>query len=93
MAVVVGVSADSIESHQKFREKFGLPFPLLSDPDKTVIKAYRAFGEKNMYGKLVPGIIRSTFIVSPEGKIVRSWTKVSAKGHVAEVIAELKKLK
>jgi len=93
MAVVVGVSADPIESHERFQKKFGLPFPLLSDTGKTVIKAYRVFGEKNMYGKLVPGIIRSTFIVSPDGKILRAWTKVSAKGHVADVIRELKALK
>jgi thioredoxin-dependent peroxiredoxin len=93
IAVVVGVSADTIESHQKFAKKFGLPFPLLSDPDKKIIIAYRAFGEKNLYGKLVPGIIRSTFIISPDKKIVKSWSRVSAKGHVAEVIVELKKLK
>jgi thioredoxin-dependent peroxiredoxin len=93
IAVVVGVSADTIESHQKFARKYGLPFPLLSDPDKKVIIAYRAFGQKSLYGKLVPGIIRSTFIISTDKKIVKAWSQVSAKGHVADVLAELKKMK
>jgi peroxiredoxin Q/BCP len=93
IAVVVGVSSDTIDSHKKFAKKYGLPFPLLSDPDKKVIQAYRAFGQKSLYGKLVQGIIRSTFIISPDKKIIRSWSQVSAKGHVADVIAELKKIK
>ncbi len=93
IATVVGVSADSIESHKKFQKKYGLPFPLLSDPDKKIIKAYKAFGKKNMYGRIIQGIMRSTFIVGQQGKILKQWHKISAKGHVAEVIDELKKMK
>ncbi len=89
-AVVIGVSADSAESHQRFASKFDLPFELLSDQDKSVIEAYGAWGEKNMYGKKIMGIIRSTFIIDTRGMIVKQYRAVKVKGHVDEVLEELK---
>ena len=91
-AVVLGVSKDSLASHGKFASKFGLAFPLLSDPDGKVLEAYGAWGEKSMYGKKMMGIIRSTAVIGPDGKIVRHWPKVSVKGHVAEVLDTVKAL-
>ena len=91
-AVVAGVSPDSINSHKKFKEKYNLNFYLLSDPDKKVLQAYDAYGEKKMYGKITKGVIRSTYIISPEGKIVKKWKNVKAKGHVSKVIQELQTL-
>lgn len=91
-AVVAGVSPDSVNSHKKFKEKYDLNFYLLSDPDKKVLQAYDAYGEKKMYGKTTVGVIRSTYIISPEGKIIKKWKNVKAKGHVAKVIEELQKL-
>ncbi len=91
-AIVVGVSPDSIESHKKFREKYNLNFYLLSDPEKQVLQSYDAYGEKKMYGKTTVGVIRSTYIISPEGKIVKKWRNVKAKGHVPKVVEELEKL-
>ncbi len=85
-AVVLGVSKDSLASHGKFAGKFGLQFPLLSDPDGKVLEAYGAWGEKSMYGKKMMGIIRSTVVIGPDGKVVRHWPKVSVKGHAAEVL-------
>lgn len=85
-ALVVGVSPDSLASHQKFRSKHDLNYILLSDPDKKVMADYGAFGEKKMYGKLIKGVIRSTFIISPDGKIKKAWHKVRAKGHVDQVL-------
>ena len=76
-AVVLGVSKDSIPSHCNFRDKYQLNFPLLSDPDLTVHKAFGAYGEKNMYGKKVLGTIRSTFIVDPKGKVCLLYTSPS----------------
>jgi peroxiredoxin Q/BCP len=86
---VVGVSPDSINSHRKFKEKYGLNFPLLSDPDKKVAEAYGAYGEKKMYGKVTKGIIRSTFLIDEEGRIKKAWYNVKAKGHVEKIIREL----
>jgi peroxiredoxin Q/BCP len=88
-AAVVGVSKDSIKSHCTFRDKFALKFPLLSDPDLTVHKAYGAFGEKTMYGKKVEGVIRSTFLIGPDGKLARVWRSVKVDGHVAKVLEAL----
>lgn len=88
-ARVFGVSADSIRAHQSFVAKFGLPFALLSDPDKQVIAAYGAWGKKVMYGKEMEGIIRSTFLIDRDGKIARAWPKVSVKGHADEVMQAL----
>ena len=91
-ARVLGVSKDSLASHAKFREKHGLNFPLLSDPGGTMIEAYGAWGEKVLYGKRSMGIIRSTVILDPKGKVVAHFPKVKVKGHVDEVIARLEEL-
>ncbi|WP_394822373.1 peroxiredoxin [Pendulispora albinea] len=92
-AAVVGVSKDSLKSHASFREKYGLSFPLLSDPDLVVQKAYGAYGEKNMYGKKVMGTIRSTFIIDGKGKIVRVFPNVKVDGHAEAVLDAIKELK
>ncbi|HXI10902.1 MAG TPA: peroxiredoxin, partial [Thermodesulfobacteriota bacterium] len=75
-AVVLGVSPDSVKSHQGFRDKHGLGFPLLSDPEKKTAAAYGAYGEKKMYGKTVMGIIRSTFVIDPAGRVKALWRGV-----------------
>ena len=92
-ATVIGVSKDSIASHCKFRDKYKLSFPLLSDPDGKVLEAYGAWGDKVMYGKKMKGIIRSTVVIDRAGKVAKHWPKVSVKGHVAEVVAAVKALK
>jgi peroxiredoxin Q/BCP len=86
---VVGVSRDGLPALQKFKKKYDLPFPLLSDPDHTVQEKYGAWGKKNMYGKITEGTIRSTVIVGPDGKVVRHFPKVKVEGHAQEVIAAL----
>jgi peroxiredoxin Q/BCP len=88
-AVVLGVSKDSIASHCKFRDKYDLNFPLLSDPDGEVLEKYGAWGEKVMYGKKMMGIIRSTFVIGPDGKIKKIFPKVKVDGHAEEVLAAL----
>jgi peroxiredoxin Q/BCP len=88
-AVVLGVSPDGVASHRKFKEKFSLPFPLLADPDHAVAEAYGAWGEKSMYGRKYQGILRTTFLIGGDGKIVRVFEKVKPKGHAAEVLAAL----
>ena len=88
-ATVAGVSKDSIKSHCGFRDKYGIGFPLLSDPDLAVHRAYGAYGEKTMYGKKVMGTIRSTFLISPDGKIARAWRGVKVDGHVDAVLGAL----
>ncbi|MGC9342303.1 MAG: thioredoxin-dependent thiol peroxidase [Bacteroidales bacterium] len=82
---VVGVSADSEKSHQNFSSKYDLPFPLLSDPDKEVIKAYGAWGEKSMYGKKYEGIIRMTFVISEDGFVEKIIEKVKTKDHSRQI--------
>jgi thioredoxin-dependent peroxiredoxin len=89
-AVVVGVSKDSIASHGKFRDKFQLSFPLLSDSDGKMLEAYDAWGEKSMYGKKMMGIIRSTVIINGDGIVTKHFAKVSVKGHVDAVLAAIK---
>jgi peroxiredoxin Q/BCP len=84
-AVVLGVSSDSAASHVKFREKFGLNFPLLSDPEHAVAEAYGVWKEKSMYGKKFWGIERSTFIIDERGVVREAWRKVSPKGHAERV--------
>jgi peroxiredoxin Q/BCP len=91
-AVVLGVSKDSIASHGKFRDKFGLAFPLLSDPDGKVMQSYGAWGDKVMYGKKLKGIIRSTVLIGRDGKVKQHWPKVSVKGHVAAVLEAIRAL-
>ena len=85
-AVVLGVSRDSVKSHCGFRDKYDLNFPLLSDPDGKVIRAYGAWGEKNMYGKKSEGIIRTTVVIGPDGKVSRVFPKVKVDGHVDKVL-------
>jgi len=87
--VVLGISPDKPEKLAKFRERDGLTFPLLSDPDKSVLTAYGAFGEKKLYGKVVTGVIRSTFVISPTGVIEHAFTNVRATGHVAKLMRDL----
>jgi thioredoxin-dependent peroxiredoxin len=90
-AVVLGVSADSGESHRKFAAKHKLPFTLLSDPDRTVMEKYGAFGEKMMYGKKTRGVIRSTVWIGPDGKVRNHWARVSdAAKHPEAVLAAIK---
>ena len=86
---VVGISPDKPESLAKFRDDHNLNFPLLSDPDKSVMTAYDAFGEKKNYGKVVQGVIRSTFLVEPDGTIGQTHYNVKATGHVARVMKGL----
>ncbi len=83
---VVGISPDGAEKHTRFREKYQLDLPLLSDPDKSVMESYGAFGEKMMYGKQVLGVIRSTFLIDEKGTIERAWYSVKADGHAAKVL-------
>jgi thioredoxin-dependent peroxiredoxin len=91
-AVVLGVSKDSIASHCKFRDKYSLNFPLLTDPEGKVLEAYGAWGEKVLYGKKSKGIIRSTVLIGKDGKVVKHWPKVTVKGHVDDVLAAVKEL-
>jgi peroxiredoxin Q/BCP len=88
-ADVWGVSPDGATSHRKFREKFNLPFTLLSDEDHAVAEAYGAWTLRSNYGREYMGIQRSSFLVDPEGRLARSWPKVKADGHAAEVLAAL----
>ncbi|MBF0466419.1 MAG: peroxiredoxin [Nitrospirae bacterium] len=90
-ALVFGVSRDSIASHIKFKEKHGLNFPLLSDPDHKVLELYGAWGEKTMYGKPVISTIRTTVLIDKDGTIKKVWNNVKVKGHVDEVLAELER--
>jgi len=86
---VIGISPDKPAKLAKFRDAEGLTFPLVSDPDKTVLSEYGAFGEKQMYGKTVTGVIRSTFVIDPEGKIEHALYNVRATGHVAKLRKDL----
>jgi thioredoxin-dependent peroxiredoxin len=88
-AAVVGVSKDQVPALEKFRAKYKLPFPLLSDPDLKVQKAYGAWGKKNMYGKMVEGTIRSTVVIGPDGKVVKHFPKVKVDGHADKVLEAL----
>jgi peroxiredoxin Q/BCP len=91
-AVLYGVSKDSIASHCKFRDKYSLSFPLLTDPDGKMIEAYDAWGDKVMAGRKYKGILRSTVIIDSAGKVHKHWPKVSVKGHAADVLAAVKAL-
>ena len=91
-AVVLGVSADSVESHEQFRDKFELNFPLLADEDHQVAEQYGAWREKNMYGKKSMGIQRSTFLIDPTGKVARVWKAVQVDGHDEQVLTALEEL-
>jgi thioredoxin-dependent peroxiredoxin len=91
-AAVLGVSADSIESHAKFRDKYRLNFPLLADEDHAVAEKYGAWREKNLCGKKSMGIQRSTFLIDATGKVAKVWKKVNVDGHDEQVIDALKAL-
>ena len=91
-AVVLGVSKDTIASHCKFRDKYTLNFPLLTDADGKTMEAYGAWGDKVLYGKKMKGIIRSTVVIDKTGKVAQHWPKVSVKGHVDEVVDAVKTL-
>ena len=88
-AVVLGVSPDGLRSHAKFRKKYRLPFPLLADEDHAVADAYGVWGEKSLFGHRYLGILRTTFIIAPDGRIAHIFPRVKPKGHAAEVLAVL----
>lgn len=89
-ARVVGMSGDSVEDLQKFRDKYELNFPLLSDPDHQTLEAYGVWQEKNMYGRKTMGVVRTTYILSANGKVKRVFPRVKVEGHIHEVLAALK---
>jgi|SRR5882724_2919600 peroxiredoxin Q/BCP len=89
-AVVLGVSPDSVASHEKFKQKYNLPFPLLADVDHQVATAYGAWGEKSRYGRTYQGILRTTFLINREGRVARVFENVKPEGHAAEVLAALR---
>ncbi len=86
-AVVLGVSKDSVASHKRFEEKYGLPFPLLSDPERNVIQAYDVWKEKMNYGKVTMGVVRTTYLIDENGIIVRAFDKVKAADNPAQMLA------
>jgi len=91
-AVVLGVSRDSLKSHQNFKAKMGFPFELISDPDEKLCEAFGVMKIKNMYGKQVRGVERSTFVIDGEGKLRHEWRGVKVPGHVDEVLAVVQTL-
>ncbi|HXD23601.1 MAG TPA: peroxiredoxin [Casimicrobiaceae bacterium] len=91
-AVVAGVSRDSLKSHENFKAKMGFPFPLLSDPDEALCTQFGVIKMKNMYGKKVRGIERSTFVVDKAGNLAREWRGVKVPGHAEDVLAFVKTL-
>jgi thioredoxin-dependent peroxiredoxin len=90
--VILGVSIDSSERHQKFIEKYELPFTLIADIDKKVVQKYGIWQEKKLYGKIFMGIVRTTFIIDKTGTIQKIFSKVKVKNHIEEVLSELKKV-
>ena len=89
-AVVIGISKDSVASHKKFEEKFGLPFTLLSDVELAAIKAYDVWQEKNMYGKITMGVVRTTYLIDEDGVITKAFGKVKAAENPEKMLAEIK---
>jgi peroxiredoxin Q/BCP len=89
-AVVLGISPDKPEAQKKFADKYKLNFTLLADTEKEVAKAFDVWKEKNMYGKKVMGIVRSTFVIGPDGKLKKAFRKVKVEGHAGQVLTELK---
>jgi thioredoxin-dependent peroxiredoxin len=87
---VLGISPDSQKSHQKFIEKYDLPFPLISDAEKSIIKLYGAWGKKKMYGKEYEGLLRTTFLIDEEGKIEDIFKKVNTKEHTKQILEAIK---
>lgn len=92
-ALVLGVSADSVDSHQKFASKHSLSFELLSDPEHKLLEAFGVWGEKKFMGKLFMGVTRSTFLLDSSGKIIKAWHKVKPVGHAQEVLVTINSLK
>ena len=90
--MVLGVSGDSLASHEKFKAKYKLNFPLLSDPDKAVAKKYGAWGEKVLYGKKTVGMIRSTFVIDGEGVVRKVFPRVKVDGHAEKVLEAVSQL-
>ena len=90
--VILGVSRDSIASHEKFKAKQGFPFDLLSDPDEKLCRKFDVIHEKSLYGKKFMGVVRSTFLIDASGKLRAEWRKVKVKGHAEEVLAAVKAL-
>ena len=88
--MVLGISADSSDKQKKFQDKYDLPYTLLADPDKSIAKAFHVIKDKNMYGKIVKGIARTTFVIGPEGKIKHIFNNVKAEGHAEQVLEYLK---
>ena len=91
-AEILGVSRDSIKSHENFKDKQGFPFQLLSDPDEVMCKSFDVMREKSMYGKKYIGVDRSTFLINSKGLVVKEWRSVKVKGHVLEVLQALKEI-
>lgn len=91
--VILGVSRDSLASHEKFRDKQKFPFDLISDPDEALCKHFDVIHEKTLYGRKFMGVVRSTFLIDSDGKLRSEWRKVKVKGHVAEVLEAVKALK
>ncbi len=92
-AVVLGISADDVERHRKFAEKLGLRFPLLADPEKKVIQAYGAWGTKNLYGKKVEGTMRYTYVIDPEGRILKIIKRAKPEEHMEKALAAIQEAK
>jgi len=90
--VILGVSRDSLASHDKFKAKQGFPFDLISDPDEKLCKKFDVIHEKTLYGRKFMGVVRSTFLIDADGKLRAEWRKVKVKGHAAEVFAAVKNL-
>ena len=90
---IVGVSRDSIKSHQKFIEKYNFKFPLISDPDEKICKLFDVIKEKSLYGRKYMGVDRSTFLIDKKSKVVAIWNNVKVKGHVDEVLEKVKEIK
>ncbi len=88
--IVLGVSRDSVKSHENFKSKQSFSFDLLSDPDEKLCKQFNVIKEKNMYGRKVMGIERSTFLIDEKGLVIKEWRKVKVKGHVEEILEEIK---
>jgi thioredoxin-dependent peroxiredoxin len=88
---VVGISPDSEPSHGKFRTKYNLPFSLIADPDAQILKAYEAWGEKNMYGKKYMGVLRTTYVIDEKGTILKIFKKVKTDDHTRQILEELEK--
>jgi peroxiredoxin Q/BCP len=91
-ALIVGISPDTVQSHEKFKQKMGFPFELLSDPDQRVCKLYDVIREKSMYGKKYMGVERSTFLIDAHGVLRQEWRKVKVTGHAEAVLAAVKAL-